>query len=175
MWCRNGVRWLYKLEQNFTWDSNQSIPEDLVFLDKSGAVRLIIEKSGRITVTRGYAWNGCSPKLCILDLLLGTPEGVVHAATGRPKTYYASLVHDALYQFLPDGLPLRRHHADAFFLRLLAESYFAPRWVYWAAVRLFGGLVRRGTRLKRKTRGTRQRVGDLLPTGNERSATAGAA
>lgn len=161
--CRNSVRWLYELDQNFTWDSGHPIPEDLAFEDRTGAVRLIIEQSGRITVSRGYAWNGCSPKVCVLDLLLGTPEGVVHASTRKSKTYYASLVHDALYQFLPDGLPLKRRHADAFFLRLLRESDFAPRWVYWAAVRLFGGLVRRTTRLKRKLAGTRVRVVELLP------------
>ena len=109
-------------------------PEDLIFRDKTGVVRLVIEQGGRITVTRGYAWNGCSPKICVFDLLLGTPEGVVHVRTGKPKTYYASLVHDALYQFLPDGLPLGRRHADRFFLLLLAESEFALRWLYWGAV-----------------------------------------
>ena len=163
MWCRNSVRWLHRLEQSFTWESNHSIPEDLVFRDKTGAVRLVIEANGRITVTRGYAWNGCSPKFCLFDILLGTPEGVVHERSERPKTYYASLVHDALYQFVPDGLPVTRRHADAFFFNLLAESDFAPRGVYWVFVRVFGGLVRRGTRLIRKTRGTRQRVADLLP------------
>jgi len=103
MFCKNSVRWLYRLEQNFTWESNHPLPEDFVFWDKSGAVRLIIEMGGRITVTRRYAWNGCSPKFCFFDLLIGTPEGVVHARTGRPKTYFASLIHDALYQFAPDG------------------------------------------------------------------------
>lgn len=167
MWCRNSVRWLYRLEHNFTWESRYPIPEDLVFRDKTGVVRLIIEASGRITVTRGYAWNGCSPKFCVFDLLIGTPEGVVHASTGKPKTYFASLIHDALYQFLPDGLPLRRHHADKFFLVLLAESDFVLRWLYWGAVRLFGGLIWRATRLKRKTRGTRDRVAELLPFDDE--------
>lgn len=125
--CKNSVRWVYRLGRNFTWQSNHEVPEDYVFRDKSGAVRLIIEQSGAITVTRGYAWNGCSPKICVWDFLLGTPDGVVYARTGRPKTYYASLIHDALYQFLPDGLPVGRRDADAFFLRLLEESEFAPR------------------------------------------------
>ncbi len=173
--CKNSVRWLYRLEQSFTWHSKHPIPEDLVFRDKTGAVRLILEECGRLIVTRDYAWNGCSPKFCVFDLLLGTPEGVVHARTGRPKTYYASLVHDALYQFLPDGLPLKRRHVDAFFFDLLAESDFAPRWIYWAFVRLFGGLVRRATRVTRRTRGARQRVVELLPPVSAHSATAGAA
>ncbi len=173
--CKNSVRWLYKLERNFTWDSKHAIPEDLIFLDKTGVVRLIIEQGGRITVTRGYAWNGCSPKFCVFDILLGPPEGVVHVRTEKPKTYYASLVHDALYQFLPDHLPLKRRHADRFFLLLLAESEFAPRWLYWTAVRLIGGLVWRATRFTRKTLGTRQPVGELLAPGGGHSTDAGAA
>jgi len=91
-----------------------------------------------------------------------TPDGVVHKDTGHPKTYYASLVHDALYQFIPDGLPLGRRHADRFFLLLMAESDFSPRWVYWVAVRVFGGLFRRVMRVKRKTNGSVQPVNDLV-------------
>lgn len=158
MFCTNSVRWLYRLEQSYSWNSGHDIPEDLVFRDKTGAVRLVVERDGRITVTRGYAWDGCTPKFCIFDILLGVPDGVVHAGTGRPKTYYASLVHDALYQFLPDGLPFERVHADRFFLRLMEESEFGPRSIYWIAVRLFGDLFRRVARRVRKTRGTRQAI-----------------
>ncbi len=162
MSCRTGVRWLYRLDANHVWDSDHAIPEHLVFLDAKGKVRLIIEENGRITVTRGYTWNGCSPKFCVFDLFMGTPEGVVHRDTGLPKTYHASLVHDALYQFLPDGLPLGRRHADAFFRRLLKESDFAPAWLYWLAVRAFGGLVRLGTKKKRHWQGTRKSEAELL-------------
>ena len=173
--CKNSVRWLYRLERNFAWDSKHPIPEDLIFRDKTGVVRLVIEQGGRITVTRGYAWNGCSPKFCVFDILLGPPEGVVHVRTEKPKTYYASLVHDALYQFLPDDLPLKRRHADRFFLLLLAESEFAPRRLYWGAVRLIGGLVWRATRMKRKTQGARQRVAEWLAPGGKHSTRADAA
>jgi hypothetical protein len=162
MACKNSVRWLYRLERNFTWESGHAISQDLVFRDKNGTVRLIIEAGGRITVTEGYAWNGCSPKVCFFDFLVGTPEGVVYAPTEKRKTYFASLMHDALYQFLLDGLPFRRRHADRFFLVLLGESEFAPRRLYWAAVRLFGGLVWRATRRKRQTRGRRNSVAELF-------------
>jgi hypothetical protein len=163
MYSPTSVKWLYKLDESFTWASKHRVPEELIFKDKTGGVRLIIEPTGDITVTRGYAWNGCSPKGCIFDILFGTPEGVVHVRTERPKTYYASLVHDALYQFLRDGLPLTRRDADNIFFRLMAESDFAPRWIYWAFVRLFGRLVWSATKLKRKTRGERERVDDLVP------------
>lgn len=164
MISRNCVRWLYKLPENYEWESGLSIPEDRVFRDRDGTIRLILEREGRITITRGYAWNGCSPKLLVLDLLFGTPEGAVHARTERPKTYYASMVHDALYQFLPKGLPLTRRQADAIFLRLLRESDFSPAVVYWLAVRLFGSLVSRGLRMKRSWEGSGESVAEIAPS-----------
>jgi hypothetical protein len=101
-------------------------------------VRLVIEKGGRMTVMRGYAWNGCSPKGCLCDILPGTPDGVVDSRTGRPKTDYASLVHDALCQLLPDGLPLSRREVGHCSLAPLAESGFRARWLYHGAVRILG-------------------------------------
>ena len=153
--CENSVRWLYVLDQHFTWESGLEIKEDVAFKDKTGVVRLVLEKGGRFTVMRGYAWDGCSPKFCLFDILLGTPDGVVDSRTGRPKTFYASLVHDALYQFVPDGLPLTRRQADQCFLRLLEEAGFRPRMLYYLAVRGLGWLVRRATRYVRKTVGTK--------------------
>lgn len=163
MFCRNAVAWLYRADENFEWDSGLSIPEDQVFLDAGGKVRLIIETTGRVTVTRGYSWNGCSPKVCFFDLLIGTPDGVVDAQSGRPKTYFASMVHDALYQFLGAASPISRAQADGCFLRLMAASNFSLRYVYWVAVRLGGRLVWHGKRLKRGWRGERLSLATLLP------------
>jgi hypothetical protein len=156
MLCKDSVAWLYRLERTFTWDSGHHVPKDLVFRDKDGAVRVVVETSGRITVMRGYAWNGCSPKVCLFDILIGTPDGVVYARTGKPKTYYASLVHDALYQFLLLDDSIKRRHADGFFLRLLGESAFAPRHLYWLAVRAFGWLVWLGKKRARRWAGSRE-------------------
>ncbi len=154
MFCENSVRWLYRLEENFSWESPLDIKQDYAFKDKTGVVRLLLERGGRITVTRGYAWNGCSPKFCFFDILIGTPDGVVDSRTGRPKTYHASLVHDALYQFVPDGLPLTQHDADKCFLRLMEATGFRPRFLYFSAVWFLGGLVWRTKRYVRKTAGT---------------------
>jgi hypothetical protein len=163
MLCKDSVRWLYSADANFYWDSGITIPEDQAFVDSTGKVRLIIETTGRISVTGGYAWNGCSPKFCFLDLFIGTPDGVVYAVTGRPKTYYASMVHDALYQFLGADSPFRRPQADACFLRLMADSEFSLRHIYWLAVRALGWLVWHGKRMKRQWQGQRLLVSDLLP------------
>ena len=148
------VTWLYRLDANFVWESGWSISEDRYFLDSTETVRLIIEKGGRITVTRGYAWNGCSPTFLFLDLLIGTPDGAVYKPTGRPKAYHASLVHDALYQFLGPDSPVSRRQADDAFLRLLTESKFRLRWIYWVAVRVFGAGVWKGKQMVREWRGS---------------------
>ena len=160
--CRNGVAWVYRAEKSFVWDSALTIGEDRVFLDANGKVRMIIETTGRITVTRGYSWNGCSPKFCVLDILLGTPDGVVHKDTGRPKTYFASMVHDALYQFLKADSPITRQQADNCFFRLMEDSDFLPRYLYWLAVRAFGGLVWKGKQVKRGWNGRSLPVASLL-------------
>jgi hypothetical protein len=151
--CKSTVRWLYRLDRSFAWDSGLPIVEDHVYRDKKGKVRLILEQGGRMIVTRGYAWNGCSPKVCLFDILIGTPDGAVHTSTGRPKAYFASLIHDALYQFLVLKPPVSRTQADRCFLKLLQESDFALAYVYWLAVRVAGRFVWQGKQLARKWHG----------------------
>jgi Protein of unknown function (DUF1353) len=73
--------------------------------------------------------------------------------TRKPKAYYASLLHDVLYQFLDADLPVSRAGADRVFLEILSRDAFAPRALYWAAVRIFGGVFRRFTRWKRGYKG----------------------
>jgi len=102
---------------------------------------LKIDISGNITIKgsygNGYAWDGCSPKFNVLDIfLIGTPDGRINVNTGKPVTYYASLIHDALYQFRKD-LGIKRKVADKVFLYYLGD--FQLRFIYYAAVRLFGG------------------------------------
>jgi hypothetical protein len=156
MACRKAAKWLFRLEQGFSWQSPYRLTRDWAFQDGEGRTRLVISAEGVISVLAGYAWDGCTPKTCFLDLVVGTPDGVVYLGTGRPKTYYASLVHDALYQFLPAGLPLTRAQADRCFLLLMTESEFAPRRVYYWAVRAFGWLTLPITRRIRATYGGRR-------------------
>ena len=169
------AKWLYRLDASYRWTSPFTLDGDRVFADAEGRIRLILESDGAITVTRGYAWNGCSPKFRVLDLLVGTPEGVVNARTGERKTYFASLVHDALYQFRSVGLPLSRAQCDRCFLLLMRESGFALAPLYWAAVRVFGWLVHAATRRTREWKGTASRIPPELarPTGAATAPTPG--
>lgn len=81
---------------------------------------------GWLTVWPGYAWDGASgPAVDTADFIR------------------ASLVHDALYQAIAEGLlaPSWRKAADQALVRLAAEDgmpWLRRQWVY-AAVRWFGG------------------------------------
>ncbi len=150
------AKWIYRLSRNYWWKSSYTLDRDWAFQDKKGHTRLLLTTDGTITVTRGYSWDGCTPKFYVLDLVFGTPDGVVDTRSGHPKTYHASLIHDALYQFLPEGLPLSRAQADRCFLELMTETNFALRYVYYAAVRLFGWLTLPVTRRIRGTDGGRR-------------------
>lgn len=104
---------------------------------------------------KGYAWDGCSIKWVLLDLYFGTPDGVVkkQACTEInqdeqmisqrfayvPKTYFASMVHDILYQFKAT-VPVSRITADKIFLEIMETNKFKLAKVYYSAVRLFGGI-----------------------------------
>jgi len=158
MFCNNAAKWVFTLAEDFEWKSGRQVNEDMAFFDKTGVRRMEIESDGTIRVIRGYSWDGCTPKFCLFDILIGVPDGAVDTTTKRPKAYYASLVHDALYQFLKDGSPYSRSQADRFFLRLMGETGFAPRYVYFLAVRLFGGLFGWFGRLLRRHSGKRVTV-----------------
>jgi hypothetical protein len=162
MFCSNHVVWKFRLEKSFSWASGVPVEDEYLFFDQQMKARLLIEKNGRITVMRRYAWNGCSPKFCVFDFLIGTPDGVVNKKTGKPKTYFASMIHDVLYQFLDAGLPYDRRQADDFFLRLMEESDFLPRRLYWGAVRVLGFFSLRITRWHRDWEGSAERTQDLL-------------
>ena len=139
------MNWKFKLIDDYEWCSNKPVKSDLEFYDQNKKkLRLRILKDGKIVVFKGYSWDGCSPKISIFDLFLfGTPDGIIHYNTRKPKTYYASLIHDVLYQFLDDPrMPYSRGDMDKFFLDLMRETKFIPRFLYYIFVRLIGGVYR---------------------------------
>ncbi len=167
---KNSVKWLFQLDKDKNpWnpkdlDEGSWKPEEPILLenelecyDEKDNKWLVLHKDGSFTVKKGYAWNGCTPKFGFFDILIGTPDGVVHKDTGKPKAYYATLIHDSLYQFIPvipEEFKITRKFADKCFLELLARDEFILRWIYWLAVRLFGGFAIQGRRkVTRKTNG----------------------
>lgn len=136
--CRNAVNWLYKLDKDYTYQSEYEWDNDMEFLDRDGVLRMRLSRDGQITILKGYCWDGCTPKFCVMDILVGTPEGAVHGQTGKPKTWDASLVHDALCQFRKKGVPLSRSKIDGIMLDLLREREFSLAYVYYLSVFVFG-------------------------------------
>ena len=141
--------WKYRLKADFVHESGITpdfcagqVP-DLHFADDWGKYWLSIHVSGRITVRRDYEWDGCSPKIRLFGKLLGTPDGEIDPRTGYPLTYHASLIHDALYQFLDHPrMPYTKAQADLIFYRMLQQAGFRYAGLYYAAVKYFGKFYR---------------------------------
>ncbi|MGH8499272.1 MAG: DUF1353 domain-containing protein, partial [Methylococcales bacterium] len=106
-------------------------------------------------VRRAYAWDGCTPKRWFFWLaLFGTPDWdekieevetfdtafmPISKSVFWQRAHHASLVHDALYQYL-DRIPIAKQDVDQLFHDMLLDSGFHP-WVakiYHLAVRFFG-------------------------------------
>ena len=90
-------------------------------------------RDGWLYIYNGYAWDGCTPKKSVLGLFfIGTPDGHINYRTNKAFCYYASLVHDALYQY---GIGTKQY-ADRLFLNMLKD--FPLRKLYYCVVRRFG-------------------------------------
>ena len=125
--------WIFKLDQAF---SIQTAWTGISF----AAHWLTIREDGLLTIAKDYAWDGCSFKRSVLDLfIVGTPDGIVDIRTMKPRTYYASLVHDVLYQYYGYH-GISRLAIDKFFQQNLRQGHFALAGVYYRVVRLLGGL-----------------------------------
>ncbi len=129
-----------------------SFPENYIYRDnnKDNKIRMVITKDGRIFIFPNFSWDGCSPKFFFYDIYLGTPDGIIHEDTLKPKTYYASLFHDALYQFFKKCGPYSLEDADKVFRKLMKKYDFRLSPIYYLFVRLFGKPWRRVINLKRK-------------------------
>jgi hypothetical protein len=104
-----------------------------------------LEENGTVLVKgthyRGYAWDGCSPKFKMKDIYLGSFEGVLNFDTWQSKTYYASLIHDAFYQFNKELRDfIKRKEVDREFYAILKRDNFKLAKLYYLTVRVFGWL-----------------------------------
>ena len=129
-------RWLFRLEHNTFY--NQDIIKEVRFENE----RLRIMPNGEIMIKASkvspFTWDGNTPKWAIMDIVVGTPDGVVHTLTGLRKTQRASLLHDALYQFAPREFVTRKQ-ADKLSLLEMQKTKFKLAKLYWVFVRMFGG------------------------------------
>jgi Protein of unknown function (DUF1353) len=109
---------------------------------------LNISDDGTITVKgsseNGYAWDGCTPKMNWLHITWGNFDGKLKQfdkGNYKPYTYYASMIHDVLYQYKRCA-PVTRKEADHIFYSMLKKSGFMWARIFYIGVRLFGGIYR---------------------------------
>lgn len=124
--------YIFVARENFTFFNS-------IFLNKKFEAPYLRIDDGFITVPKGYAWDGCTPKRIVKDLVIGTPDGSPGVG-GYPKTYFASMIHDALYQYKAE-VPVSRKETDCLFYSMLADQDFYWAKVYYKAVRMFGGFL----------------------------------
>jgi len=148
---------------NMTFYSEWLIIEDGMIIVNPGASE--VDRKQKIVkydinARRTYSWDGCSPKRWFYWLaIIGTPDWhkkeieidtLVSNTAGQwlvekknvfwQLTDHASLVHDALYQYL-DSIPLEKPQVDRLFYEMLKEAGMlcCLRWIYFMAVKIFGG------------------------------------
>lgn len=146
--------WLYALDRDYVTESP--------FDGRPFHARwLRIAADGRITIPANYAWDGCTPKWSVFDLFtVGTPDGIVNPRTRMRRTGAASLVHDALYQYLA-WHDLSRAEVDRLFLEMMRRDGFALALLYWVVVRAFGGLFAKKKHPERARIRAESRLGNL--------------
>lgn len=110
----------------YTLTSNYSCP----FYDTSTCYRneWVLINRGVITIKSGYSWDGCTPKIRVCGILIGTPDG------RKEQCCFPSLIHDCLYQFNIG----KRIDADNIFKKMLIEVNWKYYKLYYKAVRIFG-------------------------------------
>lgn len=96
----------------------------------------------RVKGTRGegYAWDGCTPKFNFLQNTWGICDGSTikfGEKDYKPYAYYASMIHDALYQYKRCA-PITRKEADLIFYQMLKQAGFKWAPVYYFFVRGLG-------------------------------------
>ena len=133
--------WLFITHEDHSFQTNildRTFKNEWLEISPDGVIK-IIGSDNPETGKGGYAWDGCSPKFGFLDLVIGTPDGVVDEQSEKPKTYFASMVHDALYQF-GNETGVSRAEADQLFREMLKEKNFKLWYIYYFAVRSLGSL-----------------------------------
>lgn len=127
--------WLFQIDKDFTY-RHQAL-EGINYSNKWCSIA-----DGVLTVKKGYAHDGCSPKYDICGLfVIGVPDGRQHL--GKPITHDAALVHDVFCQWR-HSIPITKAATVQIFREMLHEVKFGPADIYANAVDRWGPQVFRG-------------------------------
>lgn len=114
------AKYKYILKEDYHYDLDITLPKSFVGMSE-GKAYMMINVDGLLTIFKGYSWDGTT------------------LSPDFAETYFPSLVHDALYQFLPNT-PMTRKQIDDIFLKMMKEANFKYARIYYRAVRWFGGI-----------------------------------
>ncbi len=105
---------------------------------------LSISADGTITVKgshkNGYTWDGCTPKKNFAHITWGNFDGQLYRfkkGDYKPYAYYASMIHDVLYQY-KRCVPVTRKETDKIFHEMLKDAGFMWAGVFYIGVRALG-------------------------------------
>ncbi|MFA5669432.1 MAG: DUF1353 domain-containing protein [Balneolaceae bacterium] len=131
--------WKFKLDKDLTLEREY----DFLSFDKVESfifpwATIVVSKNKiRVIAHEGYAWDGCTPKFHLKNIIVGVWDGPILYATKLPQAYLASLIHDILCQYMGKHA-ISRKQADQIFYAMLKEVDFLFAPLYYAAVRFFG-------------------------------------
>lgn len=136
--------YLYKIPPEMFGAVRTKIPNKGISFESNGKQWGFISKGGNLLISRGYAWDGCTPKLSISGRVVGVSDGPISEISGLPATYHASLIHDLLCQFQGDKkMPFGRDEIDRLFYLVMVRDGFKYAGAYYWAVRALGGVYGR--------------------------------
>lgn len=121
------------IEKGYKWKLEQQV-DRLVDIPGDHMGQYLILKHGALHILRGYVWDGGSGPAIDTATFMG-----------------ASLVHDALYQLMREGVIDRKKYrkkADQIMRQISKESgmsWIRRQWIYWA-VRIGAGRSSKGSK-----------------------------
>lgn len=134
------MKYRYTLDKDFTYELPEEFQYETLgtirYADKKNKTWLILDGK-TIKVLKGYTNDGNTFKFKVFGKVFGTPDGKV-MPDGYPQTYYASLCHDALTQFMDDERMIyTREEADKLFYHMLKECKWKWSRLYFWGVRFW--------------------------------------
>lgn len=139
---RLNYKWIAtETKQFFLPDYNGG--EKTILSKKDHTVLAKITPDGNLTVYKGYAWDGCTPKWVIGGKVFGVWDGFI-TYENKQQMYYPSMVHDVLCQIY------NREHGINFYTRKSIDTIFynemthpsldinvIHRCIYYTGVRVY--------------------------------------
>ena len=126
---RSLSRYKYQLQDSYVCDTNIALLDDVA----SHGGYVVVMRNGTMVIGKGYAWDGASGPTIDTE-----------------STMRASLIHDAWYQLMREGLvstDLRQYVDELFKIHCLEDGMSKFRaWYYYWGVRIGGAYGSRSRR-----------------------------